>query len=534
MCNAQHAACQRSGAGNIRRPNASIEPSPFPPSRRRTSTKMNKLRTYLKIIKTLGVAAVIASMAGCSKGSEDRTSKVHAGNEPEARAGKVVVDFRQSTVKQFYEHRAKGEFDEAFEMFGGPYRAFYGKPEWIAAMREIDIAVGRFKRADTASWAPRKSVRVEYAMLSADERLFVSEVSPHRIDGFFIIEDNNEESEPRAPISQGEPITNPADSLIFDKLTEDIANNQPAGLINRMKIQRITGESTRWHLLAGQKGLTLLHFAALRGATDSASELIGLGTPVDVVADHDSTPLFLAACAGHLDTVELLVSRGANVSHKNDMRLMPKDCAKMRGSSEVAAWLDSHHVEVRASPFEPLWRLDVKAKAEHTRICEAISLDMRSVPIAAQTISQIRTILGSDAFASDDDCFVIDVGPPDSAFHQMNAFVRGERGRGKVVGNLLTLAASVGNAEIVEQAIIHGFDSNLATYSYWDINGSRKSGPAILLAAQMGHEEIVRLLLKNGSRVDGIDTGSMQRAIDYAEVPAIRRMLLDATSAGER
>jgi 26S proteasome non-ATPase regulatory subunit 10 len=38
---------------------------------------------------------------------------------------------------------------------------------------------------------------------------------------------------------------------------------------------------------------------------------------VDIVDDTNATPLVLATLGGHLETVKMLLAKGANINHKN-------------------------------------------------------------------------------------------------------------------------------------------------------------------------------------------------------------------------
>lgn len=480
----------------------------------------------MKISSVLGVLILVASVAGCSKGGGEAAKAAAAAEEPAAVA--EGADTQRSTVERFYALRAKGDYAAAYEMMSEGYRGYYDKEAWIAAMTAFETAAGGFKRADVKSWSPTENIAVEYGNLTANERVVVSEARPGRISGFAITEKAAGDGQAEQSESRGERITDPATELTFNGVVESISNNRPKDLLNRMEYERRFGGRTSWHLLAGPRELTLLHFAALQGATDSAVALIGLGTPIDVLAEHDSTPLFLAACAGHLETVKLLVSHGADVNRLNDLGLKPQDCAKAQGKHEVASWLESQSGNVAKSPFAPLKRMDAIAMTKYEDLCAAVGKAIRSTPNDPQTVSQAKTLIDGDFFSSGDGCFVIEEGPPDSALHQMNAAVRGERGRGKVTGNILAIAAAMGSTEVVRHAVEHGFNPSAGFYSYTTIDGAHGSGPAVLLAVQNGHAETVKLLIDKGANLNALDTGARRHLLDYADDPNIRRMVVDA------
>lgn len=486
----------------------------------------------MKIFNVLGVLLLAASAAGCSQDGNQAANTAAASKEPAAAvAAKESADTPQSMVAQFYAHRAKGDYAAAFELMGPVYHAFYAKGAWISAMKEVDNAAGGFKRADVNSWSPTEKITVQYGNLVADERLVVSGTEPYRIN-YLGITAQETAGDGGQSEDRGERITDPATEMTFKGVVESISNNRPKDLLNRMEYERrFGGGSTPWHLLAGPRELTLLHFAAIQGATESASELIRLGTPVDVLAEQDSTPLFLAACAGRLETVKLLVSHGADTNRLNNQGFTPKECAKAQGKAEVASWLEAQPGSVAKSPFETLRRLDATAKTKYEELCLAVSKAMRSTPNDPQTVSQTNKLIDEGFFSEGDGCFVIEEGPPDSAVQQVNAAIRGERGRGKVTGSILAIAAAVGSTAVVRHAVEHGFNPSGGFYSYTTLNGQHGSGPALLLAAQNGHAEVVKLLIDKGADVNAVDSGAMRHLFDYAATPAIRRMLVDAGRA---
>ena len=64
-------------------------------------------------------------------------------------------------------------------------------------------------------------------------------------------------------------------------------------------------------------GYTVLHIAAMRGYTQTASFLIKIGAKIDSKTLTGKTPLYMAAMSGYTETASFLFENGANVDAKN-------------------------------------------------------------------------------------------------------------------------------------------------------------------------------------------------------------------------
>lgn len=77
-----------------------------------------------------------------------------------------------------------------------------------------------------------------------------------------------------------------------------------------------------------KEGWAPIHYAATGPSVETVALLLGLGVPIDAPSPNGSTPLMMAARYGAEASVELLVSRGADLKRRNEKQMSPLDFAK--------------------------------------------------------------------------------------------------------------------------------------------------------------------------------------------------------------
>ncbi len=87
-------------------------------------------------------------------------------------------------------------------------------------------------------------------------------------------------------------------------------------------------------------GATPLHFAALHGTVESVSLLIKKGADVNAVSENGWWPLGLAVNRGHLEMVSRLLAAGAQVDRPDKAtRLTPLHSPPLKGYGKICALL---------------------------------------------------------------------------------------------------------------------------------------------------------------------------------------------------
>ena len=79
-----------------------------------------------------------------------------------------------------------------------------------------------------------------------------------------------------------------------------------------------------------EDGNTAMIYAAINGHIDIVELLISKGGKLDIQNDHGSTAMIVAAGNGHIDIVELLISKGGNPSIRNNSGTSAMDWLKER------------------------------------------------------------------------------------------------------------------------------------------------------------------------------------------------------------
>ncbi len=101
--------------------------------------------------------------------------------------------------------------------------------------------------------------------------------------------------------------------------------------------------------LAIAANMTPLMAAASMDKLDIVRGLVGNGNGLDIIDARDKlgrTPLIEAACKGHLDVVQYLVEKGADVNAKDSVGLTPLTWAICQGHLDVVKYLVAKGADV--------------------------------------------------------------------------------------------------------------------------------------------------------------------------------------------
>lgn len=86
-------------------------------------------------------------------------------------------------------------------------------------------------------------------------------------------------------------------------------------------------------------GWTALHYAAAIGNNEIVRLLLAHSAYIDAASPNKTTPIMMAARAGHIFTVKLLLDEGADATLKNELGMSAIDFAEKHGHRDIAEGL---------------------------------------------------------------------------------------------------------------------------------------------------------------------------------------------------
>ncbi|XP_062516103.1 ankyrin repeat, PH and SEC7 domain containing protein secG-like [Corticium candelabrum] len=87
-------------------------------------------------------------------------------------------------------------------------------------------------------------------------------------------------------------------------------------------------------------GRTAIHYAAVFNHVTIVERLVSCSVPVDINDNYGYTPLWLAACNGHVRCVDVLLKHGASPQHESEWYGSPLEVAKRCGHSDVVEMME--------------------------------------------------------------------------------------------------------------------------------------------------------------------------------------------------
>ncbi len=229
-------------------------------------------------------------------------------------------------------------------------------------------------------------------------------------------------------------------------------------------------------------GMTALHWAAYKDDLDTAQLLIYAGANVSAVTRiNGMTALFWAAQNGNAQIIEALIKAGANVNAKLNTGATPLMYAARGGNADAVKSLVDHGADVNAKETARGETALMYAAANNRAAAIRVLMQARANPSIASNVFDVAAKLKSEESG------------------------RGNRGNGGNMGSeerppkidtmggltALLLAARQGHLEAAQALIESGADIN-------ELSPGDKSSP-LLIATINGHYDLAEYLLDKGA-----------------------------------
>ncbi len=279
-----------------------------------------------------------------------------------------------------------------------------------------------------------------------------------------------------------------------------------------------------------------LHLAAARGSKESVESLLSRGADVNQQDPDGNTPLHLASAAGQMSAVELLVQKGADVRVQNKHRRMPHQEAVEAGNGEIVTYLSRCGAPVTIQEFayagssEPLSEiLDASSSAVATLDSKGRTLLHIAAERGNQGFVELLIVKRADLDARDKEngytplMSALQMGHADVASYliRQGADVEARSNSGRTA---LMWAAENDQKELVDLLL-----SKEAQVNAIDGNGNTP----VHLAAERGNVDTVRMLVEAGAQLE-LKNKWGQTALDLAEKTKQKEvvLLLKASASG--
>ncbi|XP_058824027.1 uncharacterized protein LOC131684839 [Topomyia yanbarensis] len=262
-----------------------------------------------------------------------------------------------------------------------------------------------------------------------------------------------------------------------------------------------------------KNGWTPLHFAARAGHIEIVNALLTKGANVDATRNDSWTPLHFAVLNGHTEVVKTLLTRGVPIDVTTNGGFTSLHVAAQNGLTEVVNTLLTKGAKVDATQIDGWTPLHVAALNGHTEVVYTLltncaSVDavtnegLSSLHVAAQSghIQVVNSLLSKGAS--------IEAATTNKGYTPLH--FAAQNGHTEVVNILLTKGAKVDVTLINSWTPLHVAALNghtevvcalLTNCASVDVVTNEGISP-LHVSAQYGHIKVVNILLNKGASID--------------------------------
>lgn len=111
---------------------------------------------------------------------------------------------------------------------------------------------------------------------------------------------------------------------------------------NTVAINTLLNFSPKLIFVKDNHGRLPIHLAALKGHVEVIEILLSKGADIESLDLQRRTPMHFAAESGSIPVLEYLLAKGANINIEDKKRKTPKDIANMNGHGDVIEFIKKH------------------------------------------------------------------------------------------------------------------------------------------------------------------------------------------------
>jgi len=247
-------------------------------------------------------------------------------------------------------------------------------------------------------------------------------------------------------------------------------------------------------------GMTPLLYAAREGSTGIVGQLLDAGAEIDAVEANGITPLLMAISNQRFDTARLLIERGANL-----------DTQDWYGRSPLWSAVNVRNLYIHNQTFEHNVDRDAALAIIQSLLEHGVDLNPRtteSPPVRNELLSATGTLEWVD-FTGQTPFLTAALAGDLTVMHLL--LDHGADPNIATIHGTTPLMAAAGVNWVVSQTFTEGPEALLEAVTLcidlgMDVNAANSMGiTAVMGAANRGSDDIIRLLVAHGARLDVVD-----------------------------
>ena len=227
----------------------------------------------------------------------------------------------------------------------------------------------------------------------------------------------------------------------------------------------------------GEKGNSLIHFAAKRGSNDTIDYLLDRGMQIDKKNHYGQTPLHIACENGNVNTIEFLLQNEADINAKDKLSQTPLITAMKCNKEDAASFLIINGCKVNEVDYHSWSALFYAAEVGNIKLIKLLIEKKADIDIQDQ-----------DGYTP------FQVAVLNNKIEASNLLRSDEDGSGSI--DIFFTAVTQGNIAIVKDQLSKGID----------VNQKKNGVTPLMIAASNDDVDMIKILLEKGADTKARDS----------------------------